>query len=91
MTTMLPEDAMRRQRAMTTQDSATGRGASTGQGGKPASGRPVLFVTMLALAALGVLMLLVAGPALPIPLAVLSAAALMSVVGLAWWVAGPRL
>jgi hypothetical protein len=51
----------------------------------------VLFVTMLVLAALGVLGLLVAGPAMPVPFAVLSAAALMGVVALAWGVAGPRL
>lgn len=85
MTTMLPEDAMARHGA------ATGRGSATGTGGKPASGRPAVFVTMLALAALGVLVLLVVGPVLPMPLAVLGAAALMGVVGLAWWVAGPRL
>ncbi|MGP5414691.1 hypothetical protein [Brachybacterium paraconglomeratum] len=85
MTTMLPEDAMARHGA------ATGRNAATGTGGKPASGRPAVFVTMLALAALGVLVLLVVGPVLPMPLAVLGAAALMGVVGLAWWVAGPRL
>jgi hypothetical protein len=43
------------------------------------------------LAAAGVLALLVVGPALPIPLAVLMAAGLMGVVALAWIVAGPRL
>ena len=89
MTTMLPEDAMARHGAATGRNTATGRGSATG--GKPASGRPALFVTMLALAALGVLVLLVVGPVLPMPLAVLGAAALMGVVGLAWWVAGPRL
>jgi len=91
MTTMLPEDAIARHGAATGRNAATGRGSATGQGGKPVSGRPALFVTMLALAALGVLVLLVVGPVLPMPLAVLGAAALMGVVGLAWWVAGPRL
>ncbi len=79
MTTMHPHDAMHR------------RGTSARTGAKPARGRPALFVTMLALAALGVLVLLVVGPALPIPAAVLTAAVLMGVVALAWLVAGPRL
>jgi len=79
MTTMPPQDAM------------PARSARRTSGGKPAAGRPVLFVTMLVLAALGVLGLLVAGPALPVPFAVLTAAALMGVVALAWGVAGPRL
>ncbi|MEV0866501.1 hypothetical protein AB0I24_00975 [Brachybacterium paraconglomeratum] len=88
MTTMLPEDAMGRQRAVTGRKAMSGQDRASGQGGKPVSGRPALFVTMLALAALGVL---VVGPVLPMPVAVLGAAALMGVVGLAWWVAGPRL
>ena len=91
MTTMLPGDAMGRQRAVTGRKAMSGQDRATGQSGKPVSGRPALFVTMLALAALGVLVLLVVGPVLPMPLAVLGAAALMGVVGLAWWVAGPRL
>jgi len=86
MITMHPGDAMSRQGSVPGRVTATRPGPK-----KPATGRPALFVTMLALAALGVLTLLVVGPALPIPLAVLTAAALMGVVALAWLVAGPRL
>ncbi|WP_114855290.1 hypothetical protein [Brachybacterium sp. YJGR34] len=59
--------------------------------GRPAGGRPVLFTVLLAVAALGVLALLVAGPALAPSLAVVSAAGLISLMGIAWAVAGPRL
>ena len=59
--------------------------------GKPAVGRPVLFVVLLAVAALGVMGLLVAGPSITLPLAIASAAALMVLVAFAWAVAGPRL
>lgn len=58
---------------------------------KPAAGRPVLFSLMLAVAALGVLTLLVAGPSLGLPLAIGSAAALITLVALTWVIAGPRL
>ncbi|MFC7373967.1 MULTISPECIES: hypothetical protein [unclassified Brachybacterium] len=65
--------------------------SSRHRGGKPAAGRPVLFVLLLGLAAVGVLWLLVAGPSITVPLAVASAAGLMALVGLTWVVAGPRL
>ena len=91
MTTMLPEDAMGRQRAVTGRKAVSGQDSAAGRGGKPVSGRPARFVTRLAPAAPGGLVRLVVGPVLPMPLAVLGAAALMGVVGLAWWVAGPRL
>ena len=58
---------------------------------KPPAGRPVLFSLLLALAALGVLALLVTGPSLGIPLAIGSAAALICLVTITWIVAGPRL
>lgn len=61
------------------------------RGGKPAVGRPALFVVLLALASAGVLALLVTGPSLALPLAIASACALMGLVGFAWAVAGPRL
>lgn len=63
----------------------------TGRGGKPALGRPLLFAILLALAAIATLLLLVAGPSLALPLAVVSAFGVMSVVVTAWAVAGPRL
>ncbi|WP_193104152.1 hypothetical protein [Brachybacterium sp. FME24] len=59
--------------------------------GKPAVGRPVLFVVLLAIAAIGVLGLLVAGPSIAVPLALVTAAGLMGLVAFAWAVAGPRL
>lgn len=58
---------------------------------KPSVGRPALFVVLLAIAALGVLGLLVAGPSITLPVAVAAAAGLLSLVGIAWAVAGPRL
>ncbi|MDN5822281.1 MAG: hypothetical protein L0H74_04425 [Brachybacterium sp.] len=58
---------------------------------KPATGRPVLFSLLLAIAALGMLILLVAGPSIGLPLAISCAAALIVLVALAWIVAGPRL
>lgn len=58
---------------------------------KPAMGRPLLFALLLALAAAGMLLLLVAGPSLALPLAIGSATALMMLVATAWVVAGPRL
>lgn len=58
---------------------------------KPASGHPMLFALMLALASLGTLTLLVAGPALPLQLAIASALGLMVMVGMTWVFAGPRL
>lgn len=58
---------------------------------KPSAGRPVLFVLLLSIAAVGVLGLLVAGPTLALPLAVATAAGLICLVSLAWAVAGPRL
>lgn len=58
---------------------------------KPAVGRPVLFSLLLAVAALGVLILLVAGPSITLELAVGGAAALICLVVLTWVVAGPRL
>ncbi|GAA1488615.1 hypothetical protein [Brachybacterium sacelli] len=58
---------------------------------KPSVGRPVLFVVLLAIAALGVLGLLVAGPSITLPVAVAAAGGLLSLVGIAWAVAGPRL
>lgn len=61
------------------------------RGSKPAVGRPVLFALMLIVAALGMLVLLVAGPNLALPLAVGCAASLMGLVAIAWAVAGPRL
>lgn len=68
--------------------------ASTSQdrrGRKPSVGRPALFVVLLAIASLGVLGLLVAGPSITLPVAVAAAAGLLSLVGTAWAVAGPRL
>lgn len=59
--------------------------------GKPVQGRPALFVALLALAALGVLMLLIAGPSFPLPIALLAALGAGTLVVLAWVVAGPRL
>ena len=41
--------------------------------------------------AIGMLLLLVAGPSIALPLAIGSATALMMLVGVAWMVAGPRL
>ncbi|HEX7350644.1 hypothetical protein [Brachybacterium sp.] len=61
------------------------------RGPKPAMGRPMLFSLLLAVAALGVLILLVTGPSLALPLAIGSAAALIVLVVTAWIVAGPRL
>jgi len=61
------------------------------RGRKPAIGRPLLFVLLLTVAALGVLILLVLGPSLHLELAVLSAAGLLGMVVTAWAVAGPRL
>lgn len=61
------------------------------RGSEPAVGRPVLFALMLGLAALGVLALLLAGPSIPMPSSVASAAGLMGLVALAWAVAGPRI
>lgn len=58
---------------------------------KPAVGRPVLFALLLMIAALGMLVLLIAGPSLALPLAIGCAASLMMLVGVAWAVAGPRL
>ncbi len=58
---------------------------------KPAAGRPVLFSLLLALAAVGVLALLVIGPSLGLPLAIGGAAALISLVAVTWVLAGPRL
>lgn len=58
---------------------------------KPAMGRPLLFALLLAVAAAGMLFLLVAGPSIALPLAIGSATALMMLVGVAWMVAGPRL
>src|SRR5699024_7765735 len=58
---------------------------------KPAAGRPVLFSLLLAVAAVGVLTLLVTGPSLGLPLAIGSAAALIALVALTWILAGPRL
>ena len=58
---------------------------------KPAVGRPVLFSLLLAVAAVGMLILLVAGPSITLELAIGSAAALISLVVLTWIVAGPRL
>ena len=65
--------------------------ASRSHPAKPAAGRPLLFSLLLALAGLGVLTLLVTGPSLGLPLAIGSAAALISLVSVAWIVAGPRL
>src|SRR5699024_8231059 len=56
---------------------------------KPAAGRPVLFSLLLAVAAVGVLTLLVTGPSLALPLAIGSAAALIALVALTWIPAGP--
>ena len=58
---------------------------------KPAVGRPVLFALLLIIAALGMLVLLIAGPNLALPLAIGCAASLLMLVGVAWAVAGPRL
>lgn len=58
---------------------------------KPAAGRPVLFSLLLAVAAVGVLTLLVTGPSLGLPLAIGSAVALIALVALTWILAGPRL
>ncbi|MDN5600184.1 MAG: hypothetical protein ACTHV2_00925 [Brachybacterium sp.] len=58
---------------------------------KPAVGRPMLFSVLLAVAALGTLLLLVAGPSIGLPLAIGSAAALIILVVLTWVIAGPRL
>lgn len=59
--------------------------------GKPAVGRPMLFSILLAVAALGTLLLLVTGPSIGLPLAIGSAAALIVLVVLTWVIAGPRL
>ncbi len=59
--------------------------------GKPAVGHPVLFALLLAIASVGMLLLLVAGPSLALPVAIGSAAALIVLVVLTWVVAGPRL
>ncbi|MGP5008008.1 hypothetical protein ACTXJK_14005 [Brachybacterium tyrofermentans] len=58
---------------------------------KPSAGRPMLFVLLLSIAALGVLGLLIAGPTLALPLSVATAVALICLVSVAWAVAGPRL
>ncbi|MGO1228447.1 MAG: hypothetical protein ACTMII_05465 [Brachybacterium sp.] len=60
-------------------------------GAKPAMGRPLLFALLLAVAAAGMLLLLVTGPSIALPFAVGAATALMMLVGVAWVVAGPRL
>lgn len=73
--------------AMTCPDSTTPRL----RGAKPAGGRPVLFSLLLAVAALGMLVLLVTGPSIALPLAVGGAVALMGMVVLTWVIAGPRL
>lgn len=67
------------------------RGERLQRSGKPAVGRPTLFVVLLAIAAVGVLALLVTGPSITLPLAIASAGGLMGLVGFAWAVAGPRL
>ncbi|PMC75133.1 MULTISPECIES: hypothetical protein [unclassified Brachybacterium] len=54
------------------------------------TGRPVLFAVLLALAVLGTLALLVTGPMLALGHAIVAAVAIMSVMTLAWAVAGPR-
>ncbi|MGO1390053.1 MULTISPECIES: hypothetical protein [Brachybacterium] len=59
--------------------------------GKPAVGRPSLFVLLLGFAALGVMGLLIAGPSLGVPVSIGAAAGLMGLVAFAWVVAGPRL
>lgn len=58
---------------------------------KPSAGRPMLFVLLLSIAAVGVLGLLVAGPTIPLPLSLAAALTLICLVGVAWAVAGPRL
>ena len=58
---------------------------------KPAVGRPTLFAVLLAVAALGTLLLLVTGPSIGLPFAIGGAAALITLVVLAWVIAGPRL
>lgn len=58
---------------------------------KPAMGHPMVFALLLAVAAAGVLLLLVAGPSIALPLAIGCASALIALVVLTWVVAGPRL
>ncbi|ASK66555.1 hypothetical protein CFK39_12900 [Brachybacterium avium] len=58
---------------------------------KPAVGHPLLFSFLLAAAALGTLLLLVTGPSIGLPLAIGSAAALITLVVLTWIFTGPRL
>lgn len=58
---------------------------------KPATGRPVLFAVLLGLAALLLMWVLIAGPALPLPLLIIAAGTALGIVALSWTVAGPRL
>lgn len=89
MTTTTHRSTLERTPTRGADDSAARRSAD--HGGKPALGRPLVFVIMLLLATAAVLYLLIAGPLLPMGLSIALAAGVVCFVLLTWIIAGPRL